>query len=128
MRRPASLSLIALSLLVAALLWKLATYGGILLPATRLIGLIALAALVVVWAKGRGGTATVLDRPLLLWALAFGVAFFANLEAWRRIVVGFWYVGVYVGLWYVFHDLLASRRLRRETLADALLLGGAVVV
>ncbi|MBA3872452.1 MAG: O-antigen ligase family protein, partial [Anaerolineae bacterium] len=39
-----------------------------------------------------------------------------------------WYMPVYIGVWYVLHDLIANRALRREVIIDALLIAGFVIL
>ena len=51
-----------------------------------------------------------------------------NLESWRRISIGLWYVGVYIGAWYLLQDAFANRGLRREWLIDAILIAGVPVM
>lgn len=71
---------------------------------------------------------TALDSVLWLWVAAFGLSLLANTDSWRRVAIGLWYVGCYIGAWYILHDLLANRLLRRETLVDLLLIAGAAVL
>ncbi len=128
-----SLGRVGLALLMFYLSVMGATWNGVLMPPLKWLNLALIAGLALLWllARRRGHWTwhrNPLDGPLLLWALAFGVALLANLESWRRIVMGLWYVGLYVGVWFVLADALANRALRRETLIDGLLLGGLAVV
>lgn len=128
-----SLGRVGLALLMFYLSVMGATWNGVLMPPLKWLNLALIAGLALLWliARRRGRWTwhrNPLDGALLLWALAFGVALLANLESWRRIVMGLWYVGLYVGVWFVLADALTNRALRRETLIDALLLGGLAVV
>lgn len=79
------------------------------------------------WRRGWRWFRTPLDAAFVVWALAFGLALLANLDAWRRIAIGLWYVSVYVGVWYVLLDALANGGIRREMLVDGVLVAGVVV-
>ncbi|MBC7813611.1 MAG: hypothetical protein H7175_20815, partial [Burkholderiales bacterium] len=110
-----------------------ATFNGIVFPEFKMLTLGALSLLGAawLWSRWRGGWRwhrMALDGVMLLWALAFGLSLLANGEAWRRIVVGLWFVGMYIITWYALQDLLANGRLRRETLVDGLLVGGVMVM
>ena len=110
-----------------------ATWNGVLMPPLKWLNLALIAGLALLWlvARRRAGWTwhrNPLDGPLLLWVFAFGLALLANLESWRRIMMGLWYMGLYVGVWFVLADALANRAIRRETLIDGLLLGGLAVV
>ncbi len=110
-----------------------ATFNGILDPKLDSISLVMMALLVVVWlfAHWRGGWKwyrTSLDTVFLLWVVAFGVSLIANTDVWRRIAIGLWYMGLYIGVWYVLHDLIVNRAVRREVIIDALLIAGFVIV
>ncbi|MFW5772945.1 MAG: hypothetical protein ACOCZH_06425, partial [Phototrophicaceae bacterium] len=91
-----------------------ATWNGVLMPPLKWLNLALIAGLALLWllARRRGHWTwhrNPLDGPLLLWALAFGVALLANPESWRRMVMGLWYVSLYVGVWFVLADALANR-------------------
>src|SRR5690606_16286306 len=114
------------------LIWALTiggTFNGLVEPRFRLLSLAGLALLLAAWllARWRGGWRwhrTPLDAAVVLWALAFGLSLLTNLDAWRRIAIGLWYMGLYAGVWFLLLDLLANRRLARAGLVDALLLAG----
>jgi O-antigen ligase/tetratricopeptide (TPR) repeat protein len=117
-------------LLYAALLG--AHYRGILIPEVRLLTLLILAALVVVWLIARSRARwkwqrTPLDAALPLWMVAFGLSLLLNLDASRRILIGLWYMGVYIGLWYLLQDLLANWKDARKTLVDGMLFVGVLL-
>jgi hypothetical protein len=117
-------------LLYAALLG--AHYRGILIPEVRLLTLLLLGALVVVWLIARSRARwiwhrTPLDSALPLWMVAFGLSLLFNLDASHRIVTGLWYMGVYIGLWYLLQDLLTNWKNARKTLVDALLFIGVLL-
>ncbi|MDX1991726.1 MAG: O-antigen ligase family protein [bacterium] len=110
-----------------------ATYSGIVYPGSKMFSLGLMAFLSGLWLflRWRGGwqwNQTPLDAVLVLWALAFGAGLLVNLEAWRRIMIGLWFVGLYLAVWYVLNDLVANRALRRVLLMDALLFVGIVMV
>lgn len=127
---------IALALAVLALSYLLAvgaTWNGILNPQFPPLTLSLSALLIGGWLllRRRAGWRwhrTALDGALPLWILAFGLSLLANLDAARRIAIGLWYMGLYIGVWYALHDLLANRPRWRDTLVDALLIAGVVVV
>lgn len=109
-----------------------ATFNGILEPSFHPLSLGLMTLLVGVWLllhrrKNWHWHRTSFDTVFLLWALAFIVSLVGNTDAWRRIVIGLWYVGLYVGIWYVLHDLLANRALTRVVIIDGLLIAGFVI-
>ncbi|MEP7290964.1 MAG: O-antigen ligase family protein [Chloroflexota bacterium] len=108
------------------------TFDGILNAQRRTQSVIVLGVVVVTWLAIRWRSKfrwhhTPLDLPILLWVAAFAVSLLANAESWRRIAIGLWYVGLYIGVWYVLQDALANHKLRREWLVDALLIAGVPV-
>lgn len=108
-----------------------ATFNSILNPelGAFVLAVMALAAAVWRlwrWRRGWRWFRTPLDAAFALWALVLGLALLANLDAWRRIAIGLWYVGVYVGVWYALLDALANGGIRREMLVDGVLVGGVV--
>ncbi len=110
-----------------------ASFNGILDPKISFISLVMMALLVVVWTfvhwqSGWKWYRTSLDSVFLLWVLAFAVSLIANTDVWRRIAIGLWYMALYIGVWYVLHDLIANRAVRREVIIDALLIAGFVIV
>jgi putative inorganic carbon (HCO3(-)) transporter len=110
-----------------------ATYTGILTPEFQpvTLGMMALALAGWLFARWRGGwrwQRTALDTAFIVWGAAFAASLLANPEVGRRSAIGLWYVGVYIGVWYVLHDAVANGRLRRDTLVDGLLIGGVVVL
>jgi len=109
------------------------TFNGILTPEFHIPTLIMIALIVVVWllVHWRHGWVwhrTPLDGVMVLWVLAFGLSLFANLESWRRIAIGLWYVSAYIGVWYILHDVIANEGISRETFVDGLLICGVVVL
>src|SRR5690606_16036430 len=70
---------------------------------------------------------TPLDAALPLWVAAFALSLLFNLDASRRILTGLWYMGVYIGLWYLLQDLLANWKDARKTLVDGLLFIGVLL-
>ncbi len=118
-------------LLIVYLLLIGATYTGILTPALRWIDVGIVAGVLIVWAwsqrRWRWQT-TPLDRAIAVWIAAFALSLLTNLDSWRRIALGLWFMGVYVGAWYLLSHALANRALRRAWLIDALLIAGVPVV
>lgn len=84
--------------------------------------------LLIRWQNRWRWSATPLDVPLLLWIAAFGLSLLANVDVWRRIAIGLWYAGVYVGVWYVLWNILTNRALSHSFLIDILMIGGTVVL
>src|SRR4051812_878278 len=118
---------------VVYLLLVSATFNGILDAGLRLTSVIGLAGLGLIWgvARWRGHWQwhrTPLDRVILIWIAAFVLSLVTNLDSWRRIAIGLWYVGAYIGAWYLLHDTFANGGLRREWLIDAILIAGIPVV
>ncbi len=134
MAKRADFIALALAVLVMSYLLAIgATWNGILNPQFPPLTLGMTALLVGGWLfmRRRAGWrwhGTALDGAMLLWVLAFGISLLANLDAARRIAIGLWYMGLYIGVWYALHDLLANRPRWRDTLVDALLIAGIVIV
>lgn len=110
-----------------------ATYSGILLPEARWLSLAFVGLLVGGWLLLRRQRrwrrhATPLAGALIVWAAAFALSLLLNLDAWRRISIGLWYVGAYLAGWFVLHDALANGAVRRATLVNLVLIVGAVQV
>lgn len=109
------------------------TFNGILIPELRYFTLIILIGGLGVWFMvhicGKWvWHRTPLDMMLVLWMVAIGISLLANSEMWRRSATGLWFVGGYILFWYMITDWLANGRLSRETLIDACLMGGLVIV
>ncbi|GAB4508907.1 MAG: hypothetical protein OHK0046_02770 [Anaerolineae bacterium] len=133
MNRSDSVARLLLTVLFAYLFSVGATYNGVLIPELSFFTLGVMALLVVVWWVVRWRSRwqwhrTPLDAVLVLWGAAFGLALLANLDVWRRILMGLWYVGVYVGVWYALHDAMANRAIKRAVIVDAFLMASLVVV
>lgn len=108
-----------------------ATFDGILDVERRLIDVLLVGALAAVWLWSRRRWRwhrTPLDWAMVLWGAAFALSLVTNLDMARRIVIGLWFMGLYVGLWYLLQDAIANDRLRREWLLDALLVAGVPVI
>lgn len=106
---------------------------GLLIPVFNQVSLALISIVLALWllARWRGRWqwhVTALDVAILLWGLAFGVSLLANAEVWRRIAMGLWYMTLYIGLWYLLHDLVAHRLLNRDSLVNALLIAGVVIL
>src|SRR5450432_363733 len=109
------------------------TGDGLLTPQYRNTMLVLLAAGVIWWAisRWRGKWkwhAEPFTLAFALWAFAIGFSLVANLDVWRRIVIGIWFVLLYGGLWFVLQDLLTNKRLKRETLIDSMLFASIPVL
>ncbi len=108
-----------------------ATISGILTPTTRQLAIGGLIIFGGIWLIGRrrwAWHATVLDGAIPLWIVAFAISLIANLDQWRRIMIGIWYAGAYIIAWYVLHDLLANVRITRRALMTGVLLAGLLVI
>src|SRR5436309_1668981 len=104
---------------------------GTLDPIVEKISLILILFLVIGWLLVRWRQhwqwhATPLDAAFVLWWIAIGASLLANNESWRRIAIGMWYIGLYTGLWFVLHDTITNKRLKRATLIESTLLVGLV--
>ncbi len=87
--------------------------------------------MLVVWAWSQRRwqwQTTPLDLAIVVWIVAFALSLLTNLDSWRRIALGLWFMGVYIGAWYLLWQALANRVLRRAWLIDALLIAGVPVV
>ncbi|NDJ59779.1 MAG: hypothetical protein GYB67_01570 [Chloroflexi bacterium] len=109
------------------------TFNGLLMPQFRLqtvvmLGVLVTAWLLIRWRRGWRWHRTPLDVAFVIWIIAFAVSLLANNEVWRRSLMGLWYMGAYIGAWYVLLDALANRALDRHTLVDALLITTVIVV
>ena len=127
------MALAALTIIFSYVLAVGATFNGIFFPEFHTVTLGLMTVIIAAWLfmHWRGGWhwyRTSLDTVFLLWFVAFGASLIANNDAWRRIDIGLWYVGVYIGVWYVLHDMITNRALRREVIVDALLIAGLVIV
>src|SRR5258708_7176355 len=128
------------NLLFLAALTILLTYGalgggtgeGLLTPQYRNATLAFLAVGAIWWLVMRWkGKWTWHRDPLTaafaLWAFAIGCSLVANLDLWRRIVIGIWFTLLYFGLSSLLHDSITNKRLKRETLIDSMLLSSIPV-
>lgn len=107
------------------------TYNGILNPQFRMVDLALFTLLPLIWLLARRGKTwhdAPLQTPILIWVLAILLSLIANTADARRILIGLWFVGVYVVLWLIAHDCIANRLIKRETLINSLLLVGVSVV
>ncbi|MCU0480916.1 MAG: O-antigen ligase family protein [Anaerolineae bacterium] len=109
------------------------TFNGILIPELRYFTLIILLGGLGAWfaSHWRGGWVwhrTPLDLLLVLWVVAMGISLLANLDMWRRSATGLWFVAGYLLFWYMLADWLANGRLSRQTLIDACMMSGLVIV
>lgn len=122
-----------LILLFTYLLALGATFNGVLTPDFKQLTLLVMALSLGVWQfvrwrRGWMWHRTPLDGAFGVWAVAFVIALVFNLETARRSLIGLWYVGIYIVVWYVLCDLLANRALRRDTLVGAFLVSGIIIL
>ncbi len=124
----------ALAVTTVVLLYTImlgATYNGILTPMFKTFNVVLIGGGLIGWWIARrrwNWYRSPLDGAILLWIAAFALSLLANLDSWRRIALGLWYMGLYIILWYALFDALANRTLRRDTLIDGLLIVGALIV
>ncbi|PJF40997.1 MAG: hypothetical protein D6737_02410 [Chloroflexi bacterium] len=109
------------------------TFNGVLLLEIQRVTLALMVLLVAGWLLLRWRKRwywhrTVLDVVTLLWVFAIVVSLLANQAIWRRSVVGIWYVMLYIGVWYILHDVVANRAVTREKIIDGLLIGSVLVI
>ena len=109
------------------------TSTGALDPLIERVSLILMAGLVIGWLLVRRSQRwtwhhTFIDGAFVLWWVAIGLSLLANQDSWRRIAIGMWYIGLYTGLWFILHDALSNRWLRREVLIESLLMAGSVAL
>lgn len=110
-----------------------ATFNGILNPSLKLINLILLVVILGTWLGIRTlrkwqWHALALDKAFGLWGVVIVISLLANMDSWRRIVMGIWFVVLYVLIWYMLQDGLANKAIDRDSLVDMILMGSVVVV
>jgi putative inorganic carbon (HCO3(-)) transporter len=124
----------ALALIFSYLTLLGATFNGIvglvaLQPFTLgLLGLIAAAWLITHWRHNWIWHRTPLDLVFVFWIIAFAVSVAMNQHSWRRSAEGLWYMGLYIGLWYLLHDALANGGLSRQVLSQSFVFTGFFVM
>jgi len=128
-----TLTLLLASLAMIYLLVIGATFNGLVNVTVHSATLIGLIILVIAWLllRWRGHWTwhtTPLDGAILLWGIAFAVSTALNVESARRIAMGLWYVGVYIGVWFILSDMLANRLIKKDVLINALLFAGIVIL
>lgn len=134
MRRPNPLILILLVAVFVYLAVAGATFNAVLtLLDIQALTLVLLAISVVAWRiyhrqQSWQWFRTPLDAVFVLWGVAFLVSILSNPLTWRRSAEALWYIGLYVGIWYMLLDLIANNAIRRRTIIDALLITGAVAI
>jgi len=122
-----------LILLITYVLLIGSTFNGMLNPEIKLISTIIISFGAEFWLIIRTRNSwrwhrTPLDGALLLWALAFALSSLLNLDQARRIMLGLWYMGLYIAVWYALADALMNRAIKRETLIDGLIVTAAFVI
>lgn len=109
------------------------TYSGLLLPELRALSMLLLTLAFIGWLVLRQKRrwhwhGSPLDWAIFFWIVAFVASLQVNQNVWRRSAMGLWYVALYVGIWYILFDMQANRFFRRRQLADAVMVGGVVVL
>lgn len=109
------------------------TFNGMLYPVLGRLSLILVALVAVVilglhLLRGWRWYLSPLDVVFPLWFAAILISMAANAGDWRRIAIGFWYVCLYALLWFILHDLIANRVVKKAMLVDALLVCTSVVI
>lgn len=77
------------------------------------------------WRGGWHWRQSPLDALMLLWIGVFILSIVANPHTWRRSAEALWYMGLYIGVFYLLYDLLAQG-IPRDSLVDGLLIAGFV--
>ncbi len=79
------------------------------------------------WLRKWQWSSSPFDRVLLAGLVAVVIAVLPNLESWRRMAIGLWYWGLFLGCWLVLSDLVANGMPTRW-LADGILATGVPVL
>lgn len=100
------------------------TFGGMLRVELAAVTLPLLACGVVMWLlihwrAGWSWYRTPLDRLMILWAAVIALSVVANPLDARRMMIGVWYVLMYMGLWFVLTDVIANLEQREMVGEDA---------
>src|SRR5579859_4828869 len=137
MRRTNSLSrLLGRALLAIVTLYAVfggATSTGLLTPQYRFMTMGFLVVLILIWfvvrfRQGWKWHQNPLDVAILLWLVVFAISIAANLDVWRRSVIGLWFALAYIGIWLILQDCIANRPTMRQALIGSVLLAGLVVM
>ena len=110
-----------------------ATFNGVLIWMTwqqvtlALFAVIAGSWLVIRHRRGWQWRRLPLDPVFVLWVIAFVVSLLANPESWRRSAEGLWFMGLYIGVFYILLDAI-GHGLRRAILAESIMLVGFTTV
>jgi|GEM_PF-383967 len=129
-RRPLAVRLLVMALLLYALLLG-ATFNGVINLTITRASLVMLTVGVIGWLfvhyrQGRRWHPTPLDGAILAAGAAVLIATLPNLDSWRRIAIGLWYLGLYLGIWMILADLIANG-LPARWLVDGILVTGIPV-
>ncbi len=92
------------------------------------MGVLVVSWLWVRWRHGWEWHRTVFDGVFAVWGVAFAISILANPETARRSLIGLWYIGIYLGMWLVLHDVLANKAVTRLMLVDSFLFAGILLV
>ena len=133
MVRSGSIFRALLTFLFAYLFFIGATFNGVLLPELKLINLILLVIIISGWLATHYLSkwtwhSTPFDAVIALWGVAIIVSLVANSDIWRRILIGVWFVTLYIVVLYLLHDALSNRKIDRDTIIDSMLMGSLIVV
>ena len=69
-----------------------------------------------------------LTAMVALWVLAIGISFVANPHIWRVSLEAIWYIGLFIGVMAFFTGALTNRAFSRQTVEEAFLLLGLVMM
>jgi O-antigen ligase len=119
--------------LVCYLLNLGATFNGVFLPDVAAMTLPLMAVLLILWLLARWRSRWKWYQPplyaaLFVWSAAIALSLLSNAGDWRRILIGVWYAGVYLLVWYILSDALANNAIKRTTLIDSLLVAGVILL
>ncbi len=133
MRRAESIFRIVIILLATYLFSLGTTFNGVIVPDLKFFNLIVMTVFSCVWllARWRGSWRwhiTPLDLIFTLWGAVIVLSIVSNSDAWRRSMIGVWYIAFYAVIWFMLSDMLTNKRLKRDTLIDGLLFAGIIIL
>lgn len=128
--------IIALALMTFMLMYALllaGTFNGILTPELNVLTMALISTLGVLWLLARwrlkwSQTRSPLETVVILWLAAAVFSLLANQDSSRRIIIGLWYMLMYIVVWFALADIISHRLIERNTLIDALLIIGSVMI
>ncbi len=122
------LGIVMIFILVVAGTWPGITDTSATIPALVLLALLVVSWLLLRTKYKNQWYRTPLDLAVPLWLIAFAISTVANLPARQYVVVGLWFAGLYILLWYITYDVLGNKLLLANGLLDSLFVAGVVVV